>query len=172
MKQCIVCNEEKELDEFYLHKGMTDGHLNKCKQCCKQQAQERQDRLFENPAWREQEKMRAREKYKRLNYKEKHKPTQEVKREAIRKYKEKYPEKHKAKNASRHLPKAKGSHLHHWSYRVEHWKDVIELSVADHNLLHRFLQYDQSLYLYRDLEENLLESAQAHMDLLAKIKQA
>ena len=33
MKTCYVCDKEKPFEEFSLHKGMKDGHLNKCKEC-------------------------------------------------------------------------------------------------------------------------------------------
>lgn len=39
-KKCFKCGKVKPLSEFYKHKEMLDGHLNKCKACARKDVQE------------------------------------------------------------------------------------------------------------------------------------
>ncbi len=75
IKSCIICNIPQDIKEYYKHSKMSDGHLNKCKTCCKKQAKEREVELKKDLNWIETEKARAREKYHRLYSKGFHKPT-------------------------------------------------------------------------------------------------
>lgn len=46
-KQCFKCGGMKSLDQFYPHNMMSDGHLNKCKECTKKDAKETRNAKLE-----------------------------------------------------------------------------------------------------------------------------
>ena len=67
MKICFKCNIEKDLNSFYKHKRMKDGHLNKCIECTKIDVRTR----AEKPDVMEKTRQWAREWIKRPEIKEK-----------------------------------------------------------------------------------------------------
>ena len=63
MKTCFKCHQAQPDECFYTHKHMGDGRLNKCKSCTKSDTKARyHQRMQEDPAFREREIIRAREK--------------------------------------------------------------------------------------------------------------
>jgi len=157
MKNCISCGDTKPLDSFYKHKQTKDGHLNKCKECCKKQARSREKRLrCDDPAWAESERERARDKYLRLDYKSKQKEW-----DSKRPWKN-YSE---YKNQARDLSLPDGFEIHHWSYKKKNIRSVFILSNSSHRKAHSFLIFNENERCF-EFEGTLLDTKLKHESFL------
>ena len=162
-KKCFKCGEVKAITDFYAHSQMSDGHLGKCKSCTKTDTKTRAYEKAKDPAWLESEREEYKGKYDQLP---------EQKAESVLKYKEKWPEKYYAKNASQRIKIKPGYNRHHWSYNEEHWKDILELSIKDHNKAHVWMQYDQERMMFRRVDSmELLDTKEKHLKYIEYVLQ-
>lgn len=161
-KVCFKCNKWKPLTEFYKHPRMADGRLGKCKECNKKDVKDNYLVNVTKPGYIDKERKRGRDKHHRLYSR------------ALKKYVykytdgttyfQRYPERKIAAARSNHIKKIfVGAEKHHWSYNVEHYKDVIQLTKKDHMKAHRFIVYDQERMMYRRYDTiELLDTKEKH----------
>lgn len=160
MKKCINCGDIKPIDQYYRHKQMKDGFLNKCKECCKTQSKESYCKLKENPSWLAKERLRGRVKARKYKYN----TSSESRTRANKKYAQINKEKRNASNAVRcKIDVPNGYEAHHWSYNKDHYTDVFFLKSTLHQFIHRFMIYDRELKMYRVKNSGLvLDTKQKH----------
>lgn len=165
MKICFKCGINKPLSEFYKHPQMGDGYLNKCKECAKMDVSADYAKKIVNPIWKEGERKRGRDKYRRLYI-----GTGKAKPENNKRWADKFPEKILATTKAHYLKKPfKDAEKHHWSYNEEHFKDVIWLFKKEHKKGHRFIVYDQERKMYRRFDTGeLLDTKDRHEKFIRK----
>ena len=159
MKKCIRCKNVKEIDEFYVHPKMRDGHLNKCKECCREVAELREKNLRENNfEWCENERLRSKEKYYRLGY-----GMKQCERDKLKSYKNS-----KYKNLFRDLNLSSNENAHHWNYNLI--EDVTILNKKFHRFIHKYLILNEETLLFSTIEGNLLTTKEEHLNYIEKLK--
>ena len=156
MKVCFKCNIEKEIGSFYVHNQMADGHLNKCIDCSKKDTRLRTEINTSTPEGIEKERARHRDKYKRLNYKEKQKIWDKDK-----------PWKNSTtyKGLSKKFKTPKGYELHHWNYNTQYLEDVILMTIKQHRCLHRYLTLNLKLRIFKT-ENTYLTTRKSHLEFI------
>ncbi len=155
-KVCFKCKEEKTLDNFYKHKQMTLGVVNKCKTCNKLDVKENYRKKSKDPSFVENERKRCREKYHRLNYKEKQKEW-----DADKPWKKTST----YKSLSKVLKIPKGFSVHHWNYFK--LKSVIILNIKEHRQLHEFLELDLEKRIFKVIETGFyLDTKEKHIEFI------
>ena len=124
-KVCFKCGRELPLSDFYKHRAMADGHLNKCKECTKKDVRTNYAHKITDPEWVDKERIRGREKFHRLGYALTQKHT--TRRD--------FPQ---AENTARKLKRRgydnKGKEAHHWNYNLP--DSVFLISRKAHHVIH------------------------------------
>lgn len=161
LKTCKECGETKPLSMFYKHPRMLDGHLNICIDCKKKHTRDRYKIMSKSESWMESERVRNRDKYKRLGY-------------VVNDFKSMSEINKIEGNTSRDLRAlgidTNGKEAHHWNYNEP--KSVLLMSRKAHRRLHRYIVVNSEDKFCYTLEgeklDTLEKSIEYYRSILAK----
>jgi hypothetical protein len=157
MKICFKCKKEKPLCEYYKHNQMADGHVNKCKDCNKLDVKKDYYRKSDSIEFIEKERKRGREKYHRLNYKNRSK---ELNKNKAWKNTTIYKGLHKK------FKTPKGFELHHWNYNNDFLEDILVMKIKEHRQAHVNLIFDNENLIFKTLDNISLDTKEKHIEYL------
>jgi hypothetical protein len=154
-KVCFKCNVEKSLDNFYKHPQMLDGTVNKCKDCNKKDVKLNYAEKAKDDSFIEKERIRSKEKYHRLGYKQKQK---------IWDIDKPWKNNSKYKSLRKKFKSIPSSfHLHHWCYKNEFIEDIIVIERFNHRRAHNFLKLDKENLYFIGLDGEILDTKEKHI---------
>lgn len=144
-KKCFKCGKILPLSDFYKHSQMSDGYLNKCKECAKSDVKNNYFNKIKDPEWVENERKRGRIKYEKYKYKAKNdKSGRSISR--------------KIKNRGYNL---KGKECHHWNYNNP--DEVFILCKRGHSLIHKSITFDEKLNIFINKNGDKLDTLEKHL---------
>lgn len=152
-KVCFKCGRNLPLSEFYVHKQMRDGHLNKCKECARMDVHENYMENLDSSEFIEKERKRGREKYHRL-YKDTKKETR------------RHSNSYKSWFERRQVLFWQDIELHHWNYDKPH--DVFLVSRQHHARIHKLITRgpDDAFFMCDGIP---LDTKEKHEEIVKKI---
>ena len=158
-KKCFKCGRVLPISEFYRHPAMADGHLNKCKDCTREDVRLNYEAKSLNPEFLLKERERGRGKYRRLGYK------------MTKRIKEKSSKFNAIRSArryweSRGLSFPQESELHHWNYNRS--KDVIVMPRKLHHRLHNVIRFEMKEGIYYDGLQRL-DTIERHLSVIERV---
>ena len=152
-KKCFKCGEIKPLSEYYNHKKMGDGHLNKCKECAKLDVKKYYEKNSENVEYLEKERLRARIKYAKYKYRAKINHTE-------------------GGSTSRFIKRRgidlNGKEVHHWNYNLKN--DVFILNKRAQALVNKYNKFEEGTKMFINKTNNtLIDSKEKHFKIMVNI---